>query len=144
MSNNIKDSLKQKFDKEQARHKEERPRKKIESFYDLVYLEVIDNTGDGQLVYGEGTRGLPLNRCKVIYAGPGKMNSMTSDYLKMQVEVGDVVLVDTFAGKRWRPDHKFTYFYIDKNGNEVEVDSRNEYIVQREDLLFGREISKED
>lgn len=90
----------------------------LEPLFDNILLEPIpEKVSKSGLEIPKMAQDKILVRAKVLAAGPGKLDSFTKERIPTALKAGDVVFINTYMGMK------------------VKVDTKTEYIVQKEDEI---------
>jgi co-chaperonin GroES (HSP10) len=85
--------------------------------YDNVLLEVIKESSRGGIEIPLAAQEKALTKARVLAVGDGKYDVEGKRFIGMTLKVGDVVFINTYLGMK------------------LKVDSKTEYIVQREEEI---------
>ncbi len=85
--------------------------------YDNVVMEVIKESSRGGIEIPLAAQEKSLTKARVLAVGDGKYDVEGKRFIGMTLKVGDVVFINTYLGMK------------------IKVDSKTEYIVQREEEI---------
>jgi co-chaperonin GroES (HSP10) len=98
---------------------------KLKPLYDNVILEAIRETNRGGIEIPISAQTQALTKARVLAVGDGKYDLENKRFVIMTLKPGDVVYINTYLGMK------------------LKLDSKTEYIVQKEDDIRVR-ISEGD